>query len=67
MAPVFVANSWQLSQITMPARHAPKFSAKRRATLLRIIFQSWIVAGMPHDIEPCPEYQPDLFEHGDRN
>ena len=38
----FFSQSGQSSQMTMPARRAPKFSAKRRAVLLLVIFQSLI-------------------------
>ena len=44
---VFFSKSGQSVQMTMPARRAPKFSAKRRAILLHIIFQSWISEGIP--------------------
>ena len=62
----FFSKSGQSSQMTMPARRSPKFSAKRRAILLHIIFQSWISEGFLWNIEPWPECQPELFEHGDR-
>ena len=38
----FFSKSGQSSQMTMPARRASKFSAKRRAVLILIIFQSLI-------------------------
>ena len=43
----FFSKSGQSSQMTMPARRAPKLSAKRRAILLNIIFQNWISEGIP--------------------
>jgi len=44
----------------MPARRASKLSAKRRAGLLQIIFQSLICYEIPGNIEPLPECQPEL-------
>ena len=43
----FSSKSGQSGQMTMPARRAPKFSAKRCAILLDIVFQSWISEGFP--------------------
>ena len=48
-------------QMTMPARRAPKFSAKRRALLHLIIFQSLISYVIPGHLEPWPECQLELI------
>ena len=56
----FCSKSGQSGQMTMPARRASKFSAKRRAVLLLIIFQSLISDEIPWIIEPWPECQPEL-------
>ena len=45
--------------MTMPARRASKFSAKRRAVLLLNIFQSQISLVIPGNMEPWPECQPE--------
>ena len=42
----------------MPARRASKFSAKRRAVLLLMIFQSLISQAVPGFCEPWSECQP---------
>ena len=57
---VFLSKSGQSDQMTMPARRASKFSAKRRAVLLLIIFQSLISHSIPWIIEHWPECQPEL-------
>ena len=45
--------------MTMPARRASTSCAKRRAALLPIFFLSLISLGMPGNIEPWPECQPE--------
>ena len=60
----FFSKSGQSGQMTMPARRASKFSAKRRAVLLHIIFQSLIYSVIPGIIEPWPECQPWLRSLG---
>ena len=49
----------QSTQMTMPARRASKFSAKRRAVLLPIFFLSLNSYVIPGNIEPWPECQPE--------
>ena len=44
--------------MTMPARRASKFSAKRCAVLLLMIFQSLISQAVPGFCEPWSECQP---------
>ena len=44
---VFLSKSEQSDQMTMPARRALKFAAKRRAVLLLMIFQSLISQAIP--------------------
>ena len=46
-------------QMTMPVRRASEFSAKRRAVLLLIIFQSLISQAIPGFCEPWSECQPE--------
>ena len=46
-------------RMTMPVRRASKFSAKRRAALLPIFFQSLISLVIPGIVEPWPECQPE--------
>ena len=54
----FSQKSWQSGQMTIPARRASKFSAKRRALLPEVFFQSPISRVIPGIIEPWPECQP---------
>ena len=49
----------QSVQMTMPARRASKFCAKRRALLPKMFFQSPISRVIPGIIEPWPECQPE--------
>ena len=51
--------SGQSAQMTMPARRASEFSAKRRALLPEVFFQSPISRVIPGIIEPWPECQPE--------
>ena len=53
------SKSGQSDQMTMPARRASKFSAKRRALLPEVFFQSPISRVIPGIIEPWPECQPE--------
>ena len=46
-------------QMTMPGRRASKFSTKRRAVLLLIIFPSLISQAIPGFYEPWSECQPE--------
>ena len=46
-------------QMTMPVRRASKFSTKRRAVLLQIIFPSLISQAIPGFCEPWSECQPE--------
>ena len=46
-------------QMTMPGRRASKFSAKRRALLSEVFFQSPISRVIPGIIDPWPECQPE--------
>ena len=55
----FFSKSGQSDQMTMPARRASKFSAKRRALLPEMFFQSPISRVIPGIIEPWPECQPE--------
>ena len=55
----FFSKSGQSEQMTMPARRASKFSAKRRALLPEVFFQSPISRVIPGIIEPWPECQPE--------
>ena len=50
--------------MTMPVRRASKFSAKRRAVLLLIIFQSLIPQAIPGFCEPWSECQPEESRPG---
>ena len=45
--------------MTMPVRRASKFSTKRRAVLLLIIFPSLISQAIPGFCEPWSECQPE--------
>ena len=56
---VFFSKYGRSAQMTMPARRASKFCAKRRAALLPIFFLSLICQVIPANIEPLPECQPD--------
>ena len=56
---VFFSKSGQSVQMTMPARRASEFSAKRRALLPEVFFQSPISRVIPGIIEPWPECQPE--------
>ena len=47
--------------MTMPARRASTFRAKRRAVLLTIFFLSLISNVIPGNIEPWPECQLELI------
>jgi len=59
-APLFCfSKSGQSGQMTMPARRASKFSAKRSGVLLLSIFQSLISWVIPENMEPWPECQPE--------
>ena len=53
------SKSGQSGKITMPARRASEFCAKRRALLLEMFFQSPISRVFPGIIEPWPECQPE--------
>ena len=55
----FFSKSGQSSQMTMPARRASKFCAKRRALSPELIFQSLIPQGIPGFCEPWSECQPE--------
>ena len=46
------------AQMTMPARHASKFCAKRHAVSPHIFFLSLICYVIPGNVEPWPECQP---------
>ena len=60
---IFLSKSRQSDQMTMPARRASKFSAKRRALLPEVFFQSPISRVIPGIIEPWPERQPKETSH----
>ena len=51
--------SGQSDQMTMPARRASKFSAKRRALLPEVFFQSLNSQAIPGFCEPWSECQPE--------
>ena len=55
----FFPKSGQSVQMTMPARRAPKFSAKRRAVTPEVFSQSLIYWVIPGILEPWPECQPE--------
>ena len=55
----FFAKSGQSDQMTMPARRASKFSAKSRALLPEVFFQSPIYRVISGIIEPWPECKPE--------
>ena len=54
----FFSKSGQSDQMTMSARRASKFSAKRHALLPEVFFQSPISRVIPGILEPWPECQP---------
>ena len=56
------SKSGQSVQMTMPARRASKFSAKRRALLPEVFFQSLISQTIPGFCEPWSECQPEWHE-----
>ena len=56
---VFFSKSGQSVQMTMPARRASKFSAKRRAVTPEVFSQSLISRGIPGFCEPWSECQPE--------
>ena len=56
---VFCSKSGQSDQMTMPARRASKFSAKRRAVSPEVFFQSLNAQAMPGFCEPWSECQPE--------
>ena len=55
----FFSKSGQSDQMTMPARRASKFSAKRRAIIFLLIFQSLNSQAIPGFCEPWSECQPE--------
>ena len=55
----FFSKSGQSVQMTMPARRASKFCAKRRALSPEVFSQSLISEATPGNIEPWPECQPE--------
>ena len=55
----FFSKSGQSDQMTMPARRASKFSAKRRAIIFLLIFQSLNSQAIPGICEPWSECQPE--------
>ena len=57
----FFSKSGQSGQMTMPARRASKFCAKRRAVSPEVFSQSLISWVIPGNIEPWPECQPEHF------
>ena len=56
---VFFSKSGQSDQMTMPARCASEFSAKRRAIIFLLIFQSLNSQAIPGFCEPWSECQPE--------
>ena len=58
---VFFSKSGQSGKMTMPARRASKFCAKRRALSPEVFSQSLISEAIPGNIEPWPECQPEQF------
>ena len=52
------SKSGQSSQMTMPARRASKFCAKRRSQCLKMFFLKLISLVIPGMMEPWPECQP---------
>ena len=57
--PVKCSKSRQSVQMTMPARRASKFCAKRRAVSPEVFSQSLISEIISGIIEPWPECQPE--------
>ena len=55
----FFSKSGQSDQMTMPARRASKFSAKRRAIIFLLIFQSLNSQAIPGFCGPWSECQPE--------
>ena len=55
----FFSKSGHSGQMTMPARRASKFCAKRRALSPEVFSQSLISLVIPGNIEPWPESQPE--------
>ena len=55
----YFSKSGQSDQMTMPARRASKFSAKRRALLPEVFFQSLNSQAIPGFCEPWSECQPE--------
>ena len=55
----YFSKSGQSDQMTMPARRAPKFCAKRRALSPEVFSQSLIPQGIPGFCEPWSECQPE--------
>ena len=55
----FFSKSGKSDQMTMPARRASKFSAKRRAIIFLLIFQSLNYQAIPGICEPWSECQPE--------
>ena len=53
------SKSGHSGQMTMPARRASKFCAKRRALSPEVFSQSLISEAIPGNIEPWPECQPE--------
>ena len=53
------SKSGQSVQMTMPARRASEFCAKRRAVTPEVFSQSPISEAIPGNIEPWPECQPE--------
>ena len=56
---VFFPKSGQSGQMTMPARRASKFCAKKRAVTPEVFSQSLISDAIPGNIEPWPECKPE--------
>ena len=56
---IFFSKSGHSGQMTMPARRASKFCAKRRALSPEVFSQSLISEAIPGTIEPWPECQPE--------
>ena len=56
---VKTSTSWHSGQMTMPARRASKFCAKRCAVTPEVFSQSLIYSVISGTIEPWPECQPE--------
>ena len=52
--------------MTMPARRASKFCAKRRSQCLKMFFLKLISSVIPGMMEPCPECQPKQSQEAPR-